>query len=151
MRKSLTSLKQYKMKRIIIVTFFVAISQILSAQKNIPTAVKASLAKAYPEATGLKWDKEGKDAFEANFKQKDVPMSLVINMAGEILETETEIQVSDFPNKIVASIKKLYPTAIITGGDIIVSNMGVKKYEADLTIGKKKSEKQFDVDGNLVK
>ena len=151
LEKIIFILKLNEMKKITIATILIAATQILFAQKNIPAVVKAALAKAYPEATGLKWDKEGKGAFEANFKQKTVPMSLVINAIGEIMETETEIPVYEIPENIITSIHKLYPTAVITGGDVIVSNIGVKKYEVDLTIGKKKTEKQFDMDGNLVK
>ena len=121
------------------------------AQTKVPTAVKEAFAKAYPKATEVKWDKENKNEYEANCKNENVVMSLVYNAKGELLETETEIPVTDFPTKVIEHIHKLYPTAIITGGDKIVTNIGVVSYEADLTIGKKKIEKQFAADGSFVK
>ena len=112
--------------------------------------MKTAFEKANPIATDVKWDKEKDGTFEANCKNNSVPMSFVYDAKGELLETETEIQISEFPIKVIEAIHKKFPKAIITGGDRIVSNKGVTKYEADLTIGKKQTEKQFDIDGNLI-
>ena len=137
-------------KNILAMSMFVIATSVF-AQKNIPTVVKTAFEKANPTATAVKWDKEKDGTFEANCKNNAVPMSFVYNAKGELLETETEIPVSEFPTNIMDAIHKKYPTAKITGGDRIVTSSGVTKYEADLTIGKKKTEKQFDIDGNLIK
>ena len=119
-------------------------------QKGIPTIVKTAFEKANPKAVSVKWDKEKGGTFEANCKNNAVPMSFVYNSKGVLLETETEISLSEFPKNVTVAIHKKYPKAKITGGDRIVTSTGVTKYEADLTIGKKKTEKQFDIDGNLI-
>lgn len=138
------------MKKIILAISMFVFTTTTFAQKGIPAVVKTAFGKANPTATDVKWDKEKDGTFEANCKNNSVPMSFVYNAKGELLETETEIPISEFPIKVTDAIHKQYPKAIITGGDRIVSNKGVTKYEADLTIGKKKTEKQFDIEGNLI-
>ena len=134
---------------ILSITMFV-FATIGFAQKGIPKSVKIAFEKANPKATAVKWDNEKDGTFEANCKNNSVLMSFVYNSKGELLETETEIRVTEFPANVTDAIHKKYPTAKITGGDKIVTSSGVTKYEADLTIGKKKTEKQFDIEGNLI-
>lgn len=138
------------MKQVILVASMFAVCVTAQAQKGIPVAVKSAFEKAYPKATAVKWDKEINGDFEANCTNNKVAMSLTYNAKGGLLETETEIMLAEFPSKVTDAIHAKYPTAKITGGDKIVTNKGVTKYEADLTIGQKKIEKLFDAEGNLV-
>ena len=138
------------MKQSILAISMLVLTTTTFAQKGIAVVVKTAFEKSNPKATAVKWDKEKDGTFETNCRNNSVPMSFVYNVKGELLETETEIPVSEFPTKVTDAIHKQYPTAKITGGDKIVSNKGVTKYEADLIIGKKKTEKQFDSEGNLI-
>ena len=139
------------MKPILVVSSILALATSTFAQKRIPEVVKTAFAKGNPSATNLKWDKESTGDFEANCKNNAIPMSFVYSPAGELLETETEINASAFPPDIAEAIRTQFPKAKIKGGAIIVSNKGVTQYEADLQIGKRKMEKKFDSEGNLSK
>jgi hypothetical protein len=69
-----------------------AVAQKLT-ESQVPVAAKAAFEKKYP---GLKasWDKEAAN-YEANFKQDGKAMSAVIDKNGTIVETETDIPVTD--------------------------------------------------------
>lgn len=138
------------MKKNILTISILSIVTTVFAQKGIPIVVKNAFENANPNAAVVKWDKENDGTFEANCKNNSVPMSFVYNSKGELLETEIEIPVSEFPSNITDAIHEKYPTAKITGGDRIITNSGVTMYEVDLRIGMKKSEKQFDINGNLI-
>ena len=140
------------MKSIIVIfaAFLVATTGAF-AQKNIPAAAKAAFTKANPTATDVKWDKESNGTFEANCKINGVSSSLVYDKMGVLQETETEIAVAEIPAAVTEAVHKKYPKATITGGDKIVNNKGVVKYEVDLKTGKKETEKQFDETGKEVR
>ena len=66
-------------------------------ESQVPAAVKTAFQKQYPSITAS-WDKEDAN-YEANFKQNGKAMSAVIDKNGTIVETETDIPVTDLPNQ----------------------------------------------------
>ncbi|MBO0938587.1 PepSY-like domain-containing protein [Fibrella sp. HMF5335] len=109
-------------------------------------AAKATLKKAYPAATGVKWDKEDGD-YEASFKNGGKSMSLVIDAKGMVKETETDITVAELPAAVRAYVAKNMPGKKISEAAIIVDASGKKMYEAEVA-GK---DILFDEAGVLVK
>lgn len=115
-------------------------AQKIKADK-VPTPVKEALTKAYPNAKEIEWDKEGK-GFEASFEDGKDEISVVFDANGAVLETETEIEVSALPAKVLEGLKgkKVKEAAIIMKD-------GKTMYEAE--VGKK--DLFFDQDGNQIK
>ena len=109
-------------------------------------AQKGALKKAYPGATGVKWDKEDGD-YEASFKNAGKSMSLIIDAKGMVKETETDITVAELPATVRAYVAKQMPGKKIKEAAIIVDASGKKLYEAEVA-GK---DILFDEAGQVVK
>lgn len=122
----------------------------VQAQKNldaakVPAAAKAAFAKAHPNVTG-KWEKE-EGEYEVTFKEAEKEMSCVIDKAGTIKETETEIAPGELPAPVTAYIKKHYNGTKLKEAARIVKADGTTVYEAEI----KGKDVLFDAAGNLVK
>ena len=133
------------MKKILILAVFAFTTMEANAQKmtadKVPSAVKESLVKAYPNAKGAKWDKEKFD-YEASFKMDGKDMSVVFDVKGIEKEVETDIKFSELPMPIQAALKgkKVKEAAMIKKG-------GKTFYEAE--VGGK--DLLFEADGKTVK
>ena len=69
-------------------------AQNLAASK-VPAAVKAGLNKAHPGVTPA-WEREDAN-YEANFKEGNKSVSVVIDGQGTIVETETPVALKSLP------------------------------------------------------
>ena len=133
------------MKKILILAVFTLITTEINAQKmtvdKVPSAVKESLMKSYPNAKGAKWDKEDAD-YEASFKMDGKDMSILYDAKGMEKEVETDIKFSELPMPVQVALKgkKVKEAAIIKKG-------GKTFYEAE--VGGK--DLLFEADGKLVK
>ena len=118
------------MKKILILAFFAFATIVVNAQKisadKIPSAVKESLAKQYPNAKLTKWDKEKAD-YEASFKMDGKDMSVVFDGKGMEKEVETDIKFSELPMPVQTALKgkKVKEAAVIKKG-------GKTFYEAEV-------------------
>ena len=112
---------------------------------KVPPAAKQAFAKAHPGATG-KWEKEGVN-YEVNFKENGKTMSCVIEPKGVILETETDIAISELPASASAYVKDHYKGAVIKDASAIVKNTGEMIYEA----GVAHNDILFDKTGKFIK
>lgn len=117
---------------------------------NVPAPVKDSFAKLYPDIKKVGWSKENQN-YEANFKQNGTEMSLVIDINGKVLETETSITKSQLSKVIRDYIKANCKGFKITEAAKIVDDKGNIKFEAEITKGKLKKDLIFDSAGNLLK
>lgn len=126
------------MKKILKSSFILLafISKSSFAQKlkaeNVPAPVKKSFEKTFPGTTAVKWEMEDKN-YEASFKSKDNSMSAVIDATGTLLETETEIKVSELPSTITTYISKHYKSATIKEAAKITKANGEMTYEAEVS------------------
>ena len=133
------------MKKILILAFFAFATIVVNAQKisadKIPSAVKESLAKQYPNAKLTKWDKEKAD-YEASFKMDGKDMSVVFDGKGMEKEVETDIKFSELPMPVQTALKgkKVKEAAVIKKG-------GKTFYEAE--VGGK--DLLFDAQGKRAK
>ncbi|GHB87760.1 PepSY-like domain-containing protein [Persicitalea jodogahamensis] len=109
---------------------------------QVPAAVTTAFAKAYPNASNMKWEKEKNGDFEVEFDQGKVELSVVYNPQGVEQEVETEIATSQLPASVQAALKskKVKEAAIIKKG-------GKTYYEAE--VGGK--DLIFDASGKAVK
>ena len=121
-----------------------------SQESTIPLNVKNSFAKKYPGIKEVKWDKEGKDQFEAGFIQNGIKTSVILDEEGEIEETETQIQFSELPSGIIPYINSNYKDFKISEAAKIVDEDDNVNFEAEISIGGKKQDLLFDKLGNPV-
>lgn len=135
---------------LVIAVFLFSVS--LNAQDlKVPVIVKDAFKKLYPKATNIQWDKEGKNEFEVNFKNENDKISVVFDKGGNLLETETEIEVNNLPEKVLQYVKEKYSDHKITEAAKIVDGKGKTTFEAQITKGKSKKDLIFTEDGQLLK
>lgn len=140
------------MKNIILIfiVFLAAVSAGYS-QVNVPAAVRTAFSKKFPDSKSIKWEKESKTEFEANFTMMDVKCSANYIITGEWLETESTISLDALPAKVKAAISSKYKTDEIKGAAKIETVKGKTQYEIDVKKGGKSLELFYDQEGMEVK
>jgi len=140
------------MKNIILIfiAFLAAVSTGYS-QVNVPAAVRTAFSKKFPDAKSIKWEKESKTEFEANFTMMDVKCSANYSITGEWLETESTISLDALPPKVKAAISSKYKTDEIKGAAKIETVKGKTQYEIDVKKGGKSLELFYNEEGMEVK
>ena len=114
---------------------------------NVPAAVKNALAKKYPEAAHVTWEKENGN-YEANWGGKSgEDNSVQFTPAGNFIEIVKAIPVSELPANVSAYVKSHYNGAKITEAGKVTDAKGKLSYEAEVH-GK---DVIFDENGNFVK
>lgn len=113
-----------------------------SAQKTPPQVVVTTFNQKFPGAADVDWDKEKNGEWEAGFKLNGIEMSANFAAAGQWLETETEIAVSDLPQPVQAALKgkKIKEAARIQKSD------GSTVYEAEV----RRKDLLFDATGKTL-
>ena|ERR1051326_2477929 len=112
---------------------------------QVPTAAKTAFEKKYPGVKGS-WDKEDAN-YEVNFKQDGKAMSAVIDKDGTIVETETDIPVTDLPKAVQDYLKRHYPGTKIEEAARIMKANGEVNYEAEVN----HKDVVFDSNGKFIK
>ena len=138
-----------KLKMILIVISAFSFS-LLAQNVDVPKKVQEKFIKLYPKTTEVKWSKEGKEEFEAEFKDNGKSISVVINDEGKLLETETVIEIKELPAAVGPFVAKNYKDYKITEAAKIIDDKGVLTYEAQISKNKEKKDLMFDKDGNII-
>ena len=138
------------MKKLTLAILVLFISSVAFSQKvkheNVPASVKATFQNKYPNVKNVKWDKENTN-YEANFTVNKVDNSVLINEKGELLETETDIAITELPTTIIKYIETNYKGKKIKEAAKIMNAQGMLIYEAEVE-GK---DLQFDSVGKYLK
>lgn len=122
-----------------------AFGQRISA-KRVPEVVKQALAKKYPEATKITWEKESGN-FEANWGGKSgEDMAVKFTPEGKFVEQTKAIAVSALPKNVVVGVKAKYPTAKIKEAGYVTMADGSIRYEAEV----KGKDMVFDKSGTFI-
>lgn len=130
---------------LLICTGFTAFAQGQDLKTSrVSAAAKEAFKKQYPTING-KWEKEG-DNYEVNFKKEGRAMSAVIDKAGTITETETDIAVNKLPQAVRSYLKTHYKGHNIAEAAKIVKANGEVNYEAEVN-GK---DVMFDSKGKFI-
>lgn len=142
------------------ILFFVIFALVISVSAQnkkevmVTEKAKATFAKLYPNVKEVKWGKEGKDEFEAEFKLDGKAISLVIDAEGNLKETETEIAKTELPKGVDEFVANNHKGWTITEAAKIVDAKGNITFEAQITNGKNKLEQKdlmFTKDGKPIK
>ena len=119
----------------------------MNEKVNVPIAVKNALAKKYPEATHVTWEKENGN-YEANWGGKSgEDNSVQFTSAGNFIEIVKAISVSELPANVSTYVKSNFKGAKITEAGKVTDAKGKLSYEAEVH-GK---DVIFDENGNFVK
>jgi len=137
------------MKKLALITATAMITSLSFAQglkeKEVPTPVKASFQKLYTSAKETKWEKE-KDNYEAEFEIEDKEYSVLMDVSGNILETELEISIDALPAKVKNYVLKNCSGQKIKEASKITDVNGNVTYETEI----KGKDLLFDSNGNFI-
>ena len=136
------------MKKLILTTLAIALIGVFAFAKgtDVPAPVKAKFASLYPTVKKAKWSKEEAN-FEANFEVDEVETSVVFDASGNVMETESEIKVSDLPKSVTDYCAKTWPGKKIGEAAKLVDGKGVVTYEAEIS----GVDQIFDANGTFLR
>lgn len=130
---------------------FVAISINACAQKpNVPENVNKAFTQKFPDAKSVKWDKENKTEWEAEFKLNGEEYSANFTNDGVWKETEHEIEKSAIPANVKQTLDTEFAGYKIEESEISETAEG-SVYEFELVKAKVKMEVAISPDGKVVK
>ena len=115
--------------------------------KDVPAVVQSALAKKYPEAAKIGWEKE-KGNFEANWGGKSgEDNSVTFTPTGTFVEIVKAIPVSELPAAVASYVAAHYNGAKIKEAGKVTDAAGKTSYEAEVKGG----DLIFDENGKFVK
>lgn len=135
--------------KIFLIALLLVSFTVFAQETKVPKIVKDSFTKLYPKVTDVKWDKEGKTEFEAGFKENGKDVSVVFDEKGNLIETETAIQINELPKSAASFLEKNYTGFKISEAAKIISAKGEVTFEAEITKDKVKKDLLFDSKGNI--
>lgn len=139
------------MKTRTLTSLFLLLSTLMFAQAvQVPSNLTQKLKSAFPTATDISWDEEDGN-YEANFEVDGTEISVVMNSDAEILETETEMEISDLPANIAEYVSENYEGFVISEAAKIELKNGEMLYEAEITKGDIHKDLLFDSKGKIEK
>lgn len=115
-------------------------------KSKTPDAAKAAFAKAFPNVTNVKWDKEDGD-YEVDFVQGGKKMSALYDVKGTLKETEQAIAATELPAAIMLYFNEHYKNVKIKETVKIIKASKEINYE----IGIKGKDLLFDANGKFIK
>lgn len=137
------------MKKLLFICIAAAFTSCADAQKlkeaDVPAAVKTTFEKQYPGAKA-EWEKEGTN-YEAEFDYNKEEMSVVIDAAGNIIETEVVIDKGKLPAAVLTYVQSHYAGKDIKEAAKITDAKGTVTYEAEI----KGMDLLFDSTGTFIK
>lgn len=114
---------------------------------EVPAAVKQSLAKKYPNATKVTWEKE-KGNYEANWGGKSgEDTSVTFTPKGEFVEEVDALPVNQLPPAVFEYVKTNYKGAKVKEAGRVINVAGKKMFEAEI----KGKDLLFDENGKFIK
>ena len=116
---------------------------------KVPEPLKVSLAKKFPTAKHVKWGKESKNEWEAEFRINGMEYSANYDINGKWLETESEINKKKLPENIKNTLQKKFGSYKADEAEISETDKGVF-YEVKVENKKEELEIVFDKDGKVV-
>ena len=143
------------MKKISLVIVVILMAGLAHAQElkvsEVPTSVKESFTKRFPNAKEVKWSKESATEFEAEFENGETEQSVNFDQTGKWLVTETEIKKSELPQAVQAAIAKEFAGYKIEEAEKAETSDKGMFYEVELEKGEMNYEVQLSADGKVLK
>ncbi len=120
-------------------------------RKDVPSAVTAAFAKAYPKATirGYSAEKEGGKLFyEVESVEGKMSRDVLFSPNGSVVEVEESIAPTALPKDAQNMLREKHPKATIRKAERVTRGKTVE-YEVSVMEGKKKLSFVFDSTGKL--
>ncbi len=137
------------MKHILVLSALLALAPAAAfaaaSKTKPPQAVLQAFQKAYPNAEDVDWEMED-GMYEAEFEQGDKEQSATFTATGQLIETETEIAVSELPAAVREYLAANYKGKKIKEAARIVTAKNTVMYEAEV----KRRDLMFDEQGQLL-
>lgn len=122
----------------------------MSCKVSAPDVVQEKFSHDFPAAENVKWGKETKDEYEAEFYINKVEMSANYNASGEWLETETVTPYESLPAEVKAGFEKEYAADKAVEASLITNSRGETLYEIEVKKGFGTHDMLFDSHGTMV-
>lgn len=116
--------------------------------KDLPSAVKTKFETTYPEVKESKWGKAVAN-YEGEFSLNGVETSVLLDVKGNVIETNTEIKISELNKNIIDYLNKNYGWKKIKNTVKITDINGRTTYR--IGIGVKRLDLIFDYQGNFLR
>lgn len=124
-----------------------AISLVACAQ-DPPKSVADNFNMKFQDATKVKWDQEEKNEWEAEFKLNGTEISASFDNAGKWLETETEVNKKNLPEKVKNAVNAAYSDWKTESAESI-ETPSFKGYELGIEKGKEEHDILVSGDGKI--
>ena len=119
------------------------------AQNELPSEVKSSFDKKFPNATSIKWDKENDSEWEAEFKNEGISYSANFSSDGTWVETEHSAKQKDLPMEITSLLKSDFSEYKIEEIEKF-EKPNSSGYDIEIEKGEEMFELVFDNSGKLL-
>jgi hypothetical protein len=137
------------MKKLLLISFCLALFATTGWSQNVPVSVKATFESLYPGAQSVKWEKDGY-YYEAEFTLDGDEMEAVFDATGGFIESEMEINVDELPAAVRNSLSENFGDWDVEEADMIKTADGEKVFEVELENGRKTIEIRMDENGNKI-
>ncbi|HSU27570.1 MAG TPA: PepSY-like domain-containing protein [Chitinophagaceae bacterium] len=117
---------------------------------KVPEAVLTSFAARFPTTTNVKWSKEDKTEFEAEFKLSSRAVSANFKANGDWVVTETTIPVTDLPAAVASAVDTKYPGSVFSVIEKVEEPGNKVYYEATIKWNGKKREIKVSAAGGFI-
>ena len=123
-------------------------------QKQVPKEVLEAFHKAFPQATNIKYESEGrkeKTVYEIDFNEQGLAREASYAANGSVLETEEEIKLEELPAAVTDAIMKAHPHATVAEAEKVLKPNGtISGYEVEIKDGGKELEIKLDTTGKIL-
>jgi len=118
--------------------------------KDVPAPVKSAFTQKFSGATNVKWGMESDKEWEAEFQMSGKKYSANFDNAGNWMETEYQVTVSELPAAVKATLDKESAGSKIKLSEVTETKDG-KAFEFVLNKGENKTELVIDNSGMVTK
>lgn len=116
-------------------------------ESEVPKAVTTSFNTNFSGVKSKSWEKEKDCTYEVDFDLNKIENSATFKPDGTLIETETEIAISELPKAVNNYLAKNYKDKKIKEAAKIVDAEGNLKYEVEID----NKDLLFDQQGNFIK
>jgi uncharacterized membrane protein YkoI len=126
-----------------------AMAQDLKSDK-VPSAVKDSFKKLYPNISNAKWEMD-EGNYEAEFKNGKEEWEVEFDAKGNLIKSELELSsLTQLPKAVQDALKKDYAMFKAEESEQVTLANGKKVFEVEMKMDGKKYELQFEETGVLI-
>jgi hypothetical protein len=118
--------------------------------KDVPAPVKSAFTQKFSGATNVKWGRESDKEWEAEFQMGGKKYSANFDNAGNWMETEYQVTVSELPAVVKATLDKESAGSKIKLSEVTETKDG-KAFEFVLNKGENETELVIDNSGKVTK